>query len=75
MVSWLVGILPRVIAVGMRTIAIAETIDNVNAGAGLGNRGGCGITAAKVHRQDKGKVPLKPIDPTQKAGERQRQAA
>ncbi len=75
MVGWLVGILPRVIAAGMRTIAIAETVDDVDAGAGPGNWGGCGITAAKVHGQDKGKVPLEPIDPTQKLGEHQRQAA
>ncbi len=75
MVGWLVGILPRVIAAGMRTIAIAETVDDVDAGAGPGDWGGRGITAAEVHGQDEGKVPLEPIDPTHKAGERQRQAA
>jgi hypothetical protein len=75
MVGWLVGILPRVITAGMRIIAIAATVDDVDAGAGPGNWGGCGITAAEVHGQDKGEVPLEPIDPTQKVGERQQQAA
>jgi hypothetical protein len=37
--------------------------------------GGCDITAAEVHRQDKGEVPLELINLTQQAGERQRQAA
>ncbi len=65
MVGRLVGILPRVIAMGMTMIAIATTVQQCRYRCWTGGGGGGdGIAAAKVHGQDKGEVTPKWINPT-----------